>query len=435
MTETLRMTPMTSTTSLEPDAPVVRPTLLRRLALDTAYALSALPLAIIAFAVSVIGFALGVGLAVVWIGVAVLAGTLILARGVAHLERQRLRSLQLRAAPAPVYVAAPAGASRVRRLLTPLRDPQSWLDLLWGVVGFVTGLVAFVVTVTWWAVVLGGLTYWFWQRWVPQDDTTLVELIGLGEGQTAESVLYLVVGAVALLVLPVVVRAVAAVHAGLGQALLCSRAELQAEVRRVEGSRDAARRAEADSLRRLERDIHDGPQQRLMRLTLDVSRARKQLTDDPARAGETLDTVLEQARASVDELRALSRGIAPPLLVDRGLTVALQELVNRGPVPVSAHLDVPADLPPHVETAIYFVVSESLTNVAKHSGAQAVTVDVTERNGKVEVRVEDDGSGGAHLGKGQGLAGLQQRLAGVDGTFEVTSPVGGPTVVRAEIPV
>jgi len=426
--------PMTTT----PDAQAIRPfepTLMRRLVLDTAYCWSALPLAIIGFVVVVTGVALSAGLLVVWVGVAVLAGTMYAARGLAHLERVRLRNLQGRAAPSPVYRQAPADAGPVRRVLTPLRDPQSWLDALWGVAGFVTGIVAFVFAVTWWAGALGGLSYWFWQRWLPEDDVTLVELMGLGQGQRAESMLYLAFGVFLAATLPMAVRAVTVTHAGLANALLCSRAELQAEVRRVAGSRDAAHRAEADSLRRLERDIHDGPQQRLVRLTMDLGRARKQLADDPDRAGATIESALTQARETVDELRSLSRGIAPPLLVDRGLRVALEEMLRGSVVPVQPTIDVPDQLPPQVETAVYFVVAEALTNVAKHSGAEQAWVSVTAGDDAVTVRVEDDGIGGAHESKGLGLAGLRQRLIGVEGELGVTSPVGGPTVLEARIPI
>ncbi len=430
---TLVTSPMTTTPA---PSPAPRPTMLRRLALDTAYGLSALPLAILGFVVVVTGIAAGVGLLVVWVGLAVLAGTLFAMRGLAHLERLRLRNLQLRAAPSPVYRVAGPEAGAVRRLLTPLRDPQSWLDSLWGIAGFVTGIVAFVFTVTWWAGALGGLSYWFWQQYLPDDDdVTLVELMGIGHGQRAESVLYLAFGVVFALTLPAVLRAVSVTHGGLASALLCSRAELQAEVRRVSGSRDAAHRAEADSLRRLERDIHDGPQQRLVRLTMDLGRARKQMADDPARAGETIESALAQARETVDELRSLSRGIAPPLLVDRGLRVALEEMLRGSVVPVHPTIDVPDHLPPQVETAVYFVVAEALTNVAKHSGAEQAWVSVTTHAEAVNVRVEDDGVGGAHESKGLGLAGLRQRLEGVDGVLGMTSPDGGPTVLEARIPL
>lgn len=230
------------------------------------------------------------------------------------------------------------------------------------------------------------------------------------------------------------VRLVTVIHASLASVLLCSRAELQREVARVEGGRDAARLAEAESMRRLERDIHDGPQQRLVRLTMDLGRARKQVTEDPDRAAATLDSALDQARETVAELRALSRGIAPPLLVDRGLAAALEEMLAQSTVPVRAHLAVPAELAPHVETAVYFVVAEALTNVSKHSRATAVDVTVALDGKDLVVRVADDGVGGAHPAKGLGLAGLRQRLAAVDGTLEVTSPEGGGTEVVARIP-
>ena len=289
----------------------------------------------------------------------------------------------------------------------------------------------------WWAAAAGGLTYWFWQRWIPEDSdgtTGLADLLGFGGGRHDEIVVNLVIGAFALLTLPLVMRFAAALHGGLAHLLLSSRAELQQEVRRVEGGRDAAREAEAASLRRLERDIHDGPQQRLVRLTMDLGRARRQLADDPERASETIDAALLQARETVDELRSLSRGIAPPLLVDRGLTAALGELTVRSEVPVEATIDVPDTLPPHVETAVYFVVAEALTNVAKHSEATRASVGVWMENGGVEVRIEDDGVGGAHPAKGSGLAGLHQRVLAADGRLEVSSPAGGPTVVLHSSP-
>ncbi|GAA5142834.1 sensor histidine kinase [Nocardioides marinquilinus] len=425
-----------------PDAPATAtsprpsgPGLLARLGRDTAYVLSGFPLAVLAFVAVVTGLALGAGLLVVWVGLAVLAGSVLLARGLAHVERARLARLLGRGAPSPSYLVAGRDAGRVRRVLTPLRDPQSWLDSLWSLVGFVTGTAAFCVVVAWWAGALGGLTYWFWQQWLPDDNEGLAELMGWGDGRAAESLLNLGLGVLALLTLPLAVRVSAAVHAGTADALLCSRARLQTEVRRVSDSRSAARLAEADALRRLERDIHDGPQQRLVRLGIDLGRAKRQLDDDPVRAGAILDDALRQAQETVAELRALSRGIAPPLLVDRGLRAALDELLQRAAVPTAAHVDVPDRLPPHVETTVYFVVAEALTNIAKHSGASRAALAVTCDTGWVAVVVQDDGLGGAHLAKGSGLAGLRQRLAGVDGVLEVDSPDGGPTVVGASIPL
>ena len=410
---------------------------LRRTARETAYNLTAFPLGLTSFILMVTLVSLGAGLAIIVGGVLVLVLSVHVARWFAWLERYRLRTWLGRDVPAPAYKPVPQEAGLLRRAFAPLGDAQSWLDVVWGVISFVTGTLAFTVTIAWVGAAANGLTYWFWERYLPEDgrDTSLAELIGFGDTRFADVALQTTIGLLALLTLPFVVRALAAVHGGLAEAVLCGRAELQQEVARVEGGRDAARVAEAASLRRLERDIHDGPQQRLVRLSMDLGRARKQLEQDPAKVAGTLDAALLQARETVDELRSLSRGIAPPLLVDRGLRAALGELMVRSDIPVESVVRVPEDLPPHVETAVYFVVAEALTNVAKHSGAERVSVQVLAADGAVRVKVEDDGRGGAHLGKGQGLAGLAQRLAGVDGALELTSPDGGPTVLAATIPL
>jgi hypothetical protein len=227
MDETMQ-TPRTG----RPEAAAVeraRPNLLQRLLRDSAYTLTALPIGILTFVIAVTGISAGVGLFIVWVGLPVLVGTVLLSRAFAQLERLRLRSLLDRDAPPPTYLKAEPGASVLRRLFTPLRDPQSWLDTVWGIVGFVTGLFAFLVTTAWWAAAAGGLTYWFWEQWLPDDDdnTTLAELIGLGEGRTPEIWLNLALGAFALITLPWVVRAVAALHGGTARAMLDGRAMLR----------------------------------------------------------------------------------------------------------------------------------------------------------------------------------------------------------------
>lgn len=414
-----------------------RPTWWRRVLLESGYALSAFPLALAAFVVVVTGIALGLGLLVLLIGVPVLAGTAYLSRGLAHVERNRIRTLLHRPCPTPRYLRARPGSTWLRRAGQPLRDPQSWLDLLWAVVGFATGLCASLVALVWWSAAAGGLTYWFWQRYVTfdeDDNVTLAELIGFGEGRDAESLLLFLIGVASLLTLPFAVRLACAVHASLGAVLLSSRAELQQEMTRIETGREAAREAEATSLRRLERDIHDGPQQRLVRLSMDLGRVRRQLDRDPEAARTTLDQAVTQARETVDELRSLSRGIAPPILVDRGLEAAVRELVQRSTVPATVDLDLPETVPAHVETTAYFVASEALTNAAKHSAATAVRLEIGHEDGRLVVAVTDDGTGGAHLAKGHGLAGLEQRVHGVDGTLALSSPDGGPTRIRAELP-
>ncbi|MGH3332757.1 MAG: sensor histidine kinase [Nocardioidaceae bacterium] len=434
MTETLHMTTPLAGSPGRLHGPS-RPNWRRRVLRDSGYSLSALPLAVPAFAVAVAGVSAGISLAFILLGLPVLALTAYAARGFAHLERQRLRTVLGHEVPSPQYAVPAAADGWVRRALVPLRDPQSWLDLVWAVIGLATAILATVLTITWWALAFGGLTYWFWQRFIPygEDNVTLASLIGFGEGRAAEAWLNLAIGVFALVTLPAVMRLAATAHSSLGRVLLASRAEMQQEVYRLEAGRDAARAAEADSLRRLERDIHDGPQQRLVRLSMDLGRARKQLELDPDTARQTIDAALLQARETVDELRSLSRGIAPPVLVDRGLRAALDEVVARSSVPVESTVEVASDLPPHVETAVYFLVSEALTNVAKHANATVASVLVRQVDGAVLVRVSDNGYGGAHLSKGHGLAGLDQRVRAADGRLSITSPEGGPTTIEAEV--
>lgn len=431
MTETLTMT---SPSPLDTPA---APRGVRRVLMDSGYNLTAFAIGLLALVVVITLVALGFGLLVIVGGVLVLSLGAVVARGFATLERQRLRGMLGNDAPSPRYLRSQPGDGFWRRALTPVRDPQSWLDVVWSLVSWITGTFAFSLAVLWWAGTLTGLTYWLWQRWLPDNDeaTGLAELLGFGDGAFADSLLNLALGVVFLVTLPVVMRFGATVHASLASVLLCSRAALQEEVARVEGGRDAARMAEAESLRRLERDIHDGPQQRLVRLTMDLGRAKRQVAEDPEQAASRIEDALAQARETVAELRSLSRGIAPPLLVDRGLRAALEEMTTQSVVPVATRVEVSDDLPPHVETAVYFLVSEALTNIAKHSGAAAADVAVVEHEGAISMRIEDDGVGGAHPAKGRGLAGLEQRLRAVDGTLAVDSPEGGPTVLTAEIPV
>lgn len=201
---------------------------LSRLIRESAYLLSAFVLGVVGFVLAVVGLTLGVSLLFTVVGVFVLAATVYVARGLAQLERVRLAwVLDGDVEPASYAVARP-GDGWLRRTTTPLRDPQSWLDVLWALLSFVTGTVVFVVTVAWWAAAGAGLTYWFWQRWLPDgdDDQGLAELLGLGDGRQAESLLQLALGLAAALTLPFVVRGCVAAHAALASALLSTRGRL-----------------------------------------------------------------------------------------------------------------------------------------------------------------------------------------------------------------
>jgi signal transduction histidine kinase len=410
----------------------------RQLGIDTGYSLLSFPIAIVAFSLMVTGLSAGAGLLVVWVGVPVLAATLVAARGLATVERVRLPAVLGRPLPRPVY--RPAEGSWLRRLLTPIRDPQTWLDALHAVIRFPLAIASFVVTVTFWSLTLAGLTYGAYDWTLPDPssnphNTDLLELMGLQSTPGARIALYTGFGLVAAILLPFVVRGLAVLQAQLGRVLLTSRAATQAELGRLAHGRDAAVAAEAVALRRLERDIHDGPQQHLVRLGMDLARAQRQLERDPDAVRTTLGEAAGLAREALEELRALSRGIAPPVLADRGLAAALAALAARSPVPVELAVDLPTErLAPVTENTAYFVVSEALANVAKHSDAGVCRVEVACSGDRLRVVVEDDGAGGAVLAPGHGMAGLADRLTAVDGVLRVDSPRGGPTRLTAELP-
>ncbi|WP_229400412.1 sensor histidine kinase [Micromonospora okii] len=431
---------MTATPLAEPTA--TSPSVPRQLLRDSGYLLLGFPLALASFVVLLVGLALGVGLVVTVIGLPVLAGALYAARGFADIERLRLPAVLRQGRIRPDYRRPEPEAGIWRRIFMPMRDAQSWLDLAHGILKLIVAIITFVVTVTWWAGALLGSLYWVygWALPNPPENKDLNELIGLGDSTGVRVGLYTAIGLFFLLTLPIVVRGCALLQAGFARALLTGVAEMRNRIVVLEDQKRAAVSAEATALRRLERDIHDGPQQRLVRLALDLSRARQQLANDPDAVGRTLDEAVTQTRDTLAELRALSRGIAPPILVDRGLPSALAALAGRGLVPIELRIDPRLEAPggrlePTVESTAYFVVAEALTNVAKHSGATTCEVAVTRTDDRLVVEVSDDGHGGAHLAKGHGLVGIADRVRAAGGRLDVVSPVGGPTGIRADLPL
>ncbi|WFE37002.1 sensor histidine kinase [Micromonospora sp. WMMD998] len=433
------MTAMPSAAAPAPSSPVRG--LLRQLGNDTGYVIFSLPFAIVGFVLVIAGIALTAGLLVTTLGLPVLAGLLYAARGLADLERLRLPGVLGRPRVRPVYLTPRRGARFWRRVFTPMRDPQSWLDLLHAFLRFPVALPTFVIMVVWWAVALAGPFYGLYDWSIPRgpDDQHLSYFLGMGDGAGARIALNTAIGLFALFTLPLVARGLARIQAGLAYSLLTGVAEMRQRIITLEEQKRAAASAEAVALRRLERDIHDGPQQRLVRLAMDLGRARHQLAADPEAARRTLDEAVTQTRETLDELRALSRGIAPPILVDRGLPSALAALAARALVPTELLVDdelgrAGGRLDPGLESTAYFVVAEALTNVAKHSRANACRVEVTRKVGRLEITVTDDGIGGAHLAKGHGLSGIDDRVRAAGGTLEVASPAGGPTRIHAELP-
>ncbi|HSI92938.1 MAG TPA: sensor domain-containing protein [Jiangellaceae bacterium] len=411
----------------------------RQLPRDLTYLLLGFPIALAAFVTVVTGVVLGVSLLIIWVGIPILVIVLGIGRGFAQLERARVQVCEQRPFP-PVYYRTNS-SSRFRRMVAILGDPQYWRDIAYAVVAFPVKIFTWVVTITWVAVAAGGTAYLAYGWALPNDpdNETLWELLGI-ESMLVGNLLYTALGLVFLMTMPYALRWTAALDATLAVLLLSNpkaaeNAALRAQAEQLRRSRAAAAEAEATTLRRVERDIHDGPQQRLVRLTMDLEAAQRRMDDDPDAARPLVAEALSQTQDALAELRALSRGIAPPILADRGLHAALAAAAARCPVPVQLDVALGADRPsPTAENAAYFVVTEALTNVAKHSGAGSVQVSVVQVAEMLHVQVTDDGRGGAHLGKGHGLAGLADRLAGLDGTFDVHSPAGGGTVVTAGIP-
>jgi signal transduction histidine kinase len=239
---------------------------------------------------------------------------------------------------------------------------------------------------------------------------------------------------------PNVVRLLSSVDAALARSLLGSYGsdELVERVGELEQSRRRVVDAAEAERRRIERDLHDGAQQRLVALAMTLGRAKARLGDDGDPVVRRLvEEAHAEAKLAITELRVLTRGLHPPVLSDRGLDAALSALAARSPVPVDVEVDAGLRPTPTVEAMAYFVVAEALTNVAKHSGARRASVVVRRvdaAGATLRVVVRDDGMGGAHARTGSGIAGIEDRIAGVDGRLTLDSPAGGPTVLTVELP-
>ncbi len=231
-------------------------------------------------------------------------------------------------------------------------------------------------------------------------------------------------------------RVVGAAHGALARYLLgpSETQRLRARTAQLRASRARGVDAAEAERRRIERDLHDGAQQQLLAVAMDLGRARAKLETDPAGAQELIQQAHAGAKEAIAELRNLARGIYPAILTDRGLDAAISAVAARADVPVDVEVDLPTRPPAAVESIAYFIVSEALTNVAKYARATRASVRITRDDNWVVVEVSDNGVGGATATPGGGLAGLADRAAGIDGILTVDSPVGGPTVIRADLP-
>ncbi|MFI2189654.1 sensor histidine kinase [Streptomyces sioyaensis] len=374
---------------------------------EIAYLLANFPLGVAAFVVVLVWLTLGIGLSVTVVGLPLLATGLLACRQYGRLERARAAALL------GVQIAEPSRLRPRERgffpwLWTCLKDPVAWRHALFAFVRL---------------------------PWVLLTFTVVLVLLVVGWP-----------------VLPWVVRWLSHVDRAMVRGLLSPSDELERRIAELESDRVTVTDTAAADLRRIERDLHDGAQARLVALAMGLGLAKEKLLEDPEAAAAMVDEAHGEVKLALQELRDLARGIHPAILTDRGLGPALASLAGRCTVPVTTSVDLDERPAPAIEGIAYFTVSELLQNVSKHSAARQASVEVWRVKGggpaapsdkggggrragdRLLILVSDDGRGGARLDGGSGMAGLAGRLGSVDGLFVLDSPVGGPTRVTAELP-
>jgi signal transduction histidine kinase len=389
--------------------------------------------------VLIAGLAVSLSTLIVWVGFPLLALLMVAWRFGARLERRLVRAAFGVAVPDPYRPPPPGSRNPFVRLRTMAADPATWKDLAYLGLLFPLTLVEFMVSAFTWALTgtllfmplivlfgggmeinLGWVTYW--------------------SGNPFEALPVSAAGLVVLAAAMYVTRGMAIGHAAWARLMLGPNAsqaenlELRARTAHLRASRARGVDAAEFERRRIERDLHDGAQQRLLAVAMDIGRARAKLDEDPEGARALIEQAHAGTKEAITELRDLARGIYPAILTDRGLDPALSGLAGRAPVPVEVTVDLPERPPAAVESIAYFIVAEALANIAKYARATRASVRVVREDRWVVVEVTDNGVGGAAARTGGGLAGLADRAATIDGMLIVDSPPGGPTIVRADLP-
>jgi len=386
---------------------------------------------IVSFTVAWTLFTTGVSLLITLVGIPLLIGLAYVDRAMSWIERRRMKLIG-ETVEGAYRRPAKRGVWPVLKAVST--DPQTWKDLTWhlfvSIFTFAAGVIAFSL----WASALWAIVYPVYWSFVPQTDLPELGNQRLDTWQFAIAVLGL---GVALAILTAwLCAALAWAEARLAGVLLApsDRQRLAARVEDLTRTRAAAADVQAAELQRIERDLHDGAQARLVAVTMELGRARERMDDDPELARELVESAHREAAAAIVELRELVAGIYPAVLADRGLDAAVSSVASSSSVPVTVHVSLEGRLPAAAEVAAYFVVAEAIANVGKHSNAEHAEIRIDRSGDLVVVEVEDDGDGGADRANGSGLSGLADRVAALDGRLLVSSPTGGPTIVRAEIP-
>ncbi len=418
---------------------ILAPLLSSRTWRETAHLLADLPVGIALFTWAITMLSLGAGLAITIIGIPLLALTVVSGRWIGVMERWRAATFLDVDTPAPLPLQSRTGVwPRIRQ---GLGDRAGWRGLLYGLVMLPWSIITFTFTVTMWSVALGLTTLPLYDWALADGGFEWGSFRLTGFGLIGAYIGIFAVGLSLLAITPLSIHAMAEGDRRLVRFLLSRGPNevLEERVTQLRESRDASVESAAGELRRIERDLHDGAQQRLVSLAMNLGIAKDRLeaSDDP-RAAELVGRAHDDAKHAIAELRDLVRGIHPAVLTDRGLDAAVSALAARCAVPVSLDSDLRRRLPASIESTAYFVIAEALTNIAKHSGASHAIVRLCDGALRGEqglvVEVDDDGQGGAALSLGSGLQGMNDRLLAVEGRLTIASPPGGPTSIRAQLP-
>lgn len=395
---------------------------------DAIFCLTSFPIGLAFFVTAVVGGAVGLGLSFIGVGIAILAWTFALLLWGAQIERSRLRAfLGINVGEAHHWSTTTGNvASRTWQVL---RAPQVWRDFLYMGLLFPIGVIELWL-VTWPLKFLWGPLFYF------LTGTTQGVIWGIQVANPFIAFIVLAMGIVFAVPVAVLITLLARAHGHLGLMLLGTSQEdvLSERVEELTESRSAVMRAMHLERQRIERDLHDGAQQQLVALAMDLGRARDKMDSDPDAAREILDSSHERAKRVMTEMRELVRGIHPAVLTDRGLDAAVSAVASRSPIPVDVAIHLNERLPEEVEGTAYFVVVEALTNAAKHSGADRARVGIQRDGNWLRITVTDNGRGGANPEAGTGMMGLRDRILALEGTFAFTSPLGQGTRITVEIP-
>lgn len=426
---------------------------MRTLVHESLYLLLGFPMGIVMFTVVTSAWAASIPLFITFIGIPLALLVIFATRGLANVERRRAALVLGAPVPGVYRTTLPLRrddwrdwAAALERVKAIVLDAQTWKDLGYALLSLATGTIGFTIVVTAWSTMLALLTAPVWW-WLAGDPGTVdagslhirengaVDLGSLHLDAWVAAGSIFVLGLLFLPLAALLVHGAARGCAAMTSALLGpGKRDLEARVEQLEETRAGAVDAARLELERIERDLHDGAQARIVAVAMELGRAEQKLA-----AGEGEDAAAlvrgarEETQRALAELRDLARGIRPALLSERGLNEAITSLTARAGVPATVEYKVSGRLSAAIETAAYFVTAEALANIAKHAQASSAAVRVERRGGRLEVEIRDDGRGGADA-SGGGLTGLRKRVEALDGTLLISSPSGGPTILRAELP-